>query len=340
MPLESPLVSIIMPVYNTEKYVAETIESILSQTYKNFEFIIVNDGSTDRTDEIISNFSDSRIKYIKCEKNLGIVDVLNKALTYTTGKYISRSDADDLSSPDKLKMEVEFLETHPEFGIVGTNYQFITHDGTKGRKIDLPETNEDITFAINFINPFMNSSILARAAVMKKFGYEKSFEYAEDYRIWYQIAQESKCANLPVYSVLYRIHESNISRLNRKKSNEGVKRIQREGLQKMGIDFTEKELDIHCDFLTFNHNAFRKDEDFEALENWLVKLIDNLRAKGLIKKGNYFESMINDRWFATCLNSGHTKKLIVNKIASRSYSAYFMQLLKKARQITGVKHGM
>ena len=108
--MSKPLVSVLMAVYNGEKYLLEAIESILNQTYTNFEFLIINDGSTDSTEEIILSYSDQRIRYIKNEQNLKLIASLNKGLDLAKGKYIARMDADDISLPDRLEKQVNFLE--------------------------------------------------------------------------------------------------------------------------------------------------------------------------------------------------------------------------------------
>ena len=110
-----------MPVYNGEKYLQEAIESILNQTFKDFEFIIINDGSTDKTLEIIKSFTDPRIKLIT-QENRGIIYSLNKGITESRGKYIARMDADDISLPERLEKEYRFLEQNPNYGIVGTTF--------------------------------------------------------------------------------------------------------------------------------------------------------------------------------------------------------------------------
>ena len=113
------LISIILPAYNAEKYLKEAIDSILAQTYTNFELIVINDGSTDKTEEIILSYQDSRIRYIKNEKNLKLIRTLNKGIGLAKGKYIARMDADDISLPHRLKEEVEFMEAHPNIGEIG-----------------------------------------------------------------------------------------------------------------------------------------------------------------------------------------------------------------------------
>src|SRR5690606_1184748 len=112
---------IILPAYNAEKYLAEAIESILNQSFKDFEFIIINDGSKDRTEDVILSYNDPRIVYLNNEANLGLIDKLNKGFNIARGKYIARMDADDISSPERLYIQYQFLENNPDYVICSSS---------------------------------------------------------------------------------------------------------------------------------------------------------------------------------------------------------------------------
>jgi glycosyltransferase involved in cell wall biosynthesis len=116
----SPYVTVLMPVYNTEMYLKEAIDSILNQTFRDFEFIVINDGSTDSTSDIIESYSDPRIIYLQNEKNLGVATSLNKGLSIAKGTYIARMDGDDVSRCDRLEKQVAFMDANPEIGVCGT----------------------------------------------------------------------------------------------------------------------------------------------------------------------------------------------------------------------------
>ena len=116
------LVTVLMPVYNAEKYVKQAIQSILDQTYKSFELLIINDGSVDGSAHIIKSFQDPRIRFIENEKNLGLIATLNKGFDLSKGKYVARMDADDVAMPKRLKSQVAYMESHPEIGVYGSAY--------------------------------------------------------------------------------------------------------------------------------------------------------------------------------------------------------------------------
>ena len=115
----NPKVTVLMPVYNCEKYLRESIESILNQTFKDFEFLIINDGSSDKSAEIVESYNDNRINFVQNEKNIGLAASLNRGLDIAKGEYIARMDADDISLPERLEKQVRFMETNPQIGICG-----------------------------------------------------------------------------------------------------------------------------------------------------------------------------------------------------------------------------
>jgi glycosyltransferase involved in cell wall biosynthesis len=119
-----------MPVYNGERYLDEAINSILSQSFTNFEFVIVDDGSDDRSWEIMQSFNDSRIRFERNERNMGLIAALNRGIKLAKGEYIARMDCDDVSLPARLKMQVMFLDTNQDIGMVGTDFEMIASDGT------------------------------------------------------------------------------------------------------------------------------------------------------------------------------------------------------------------
>src|SRR5487761_1866149 len=128
--MANPTVSVVMSVYNSEAFLESSINSVLTQTLGDFEFIVINDGSSDTSKDIISNFAalDNRIKVVTHKRNRGLIAGLNHGVQLATGKYIARQDADDVSSPSRLKKQVEYLHAHPEVGLVGTNYKVIDSD--------------------------------------------------------------------------------------------------------------------------------------------------------------------------------------------------------------------
>lgn len=200
--LDSPKVSVVMAVYNGERFVREAVESILNQTFTDFEFIIIDDGSTDDTWRILTEYAaqDSRIILIRNEKNQGIASSVNRGLARARGKYIARMDADDVTVPERLARQVQFLENHQEIGMVGSNMFFIDSFGnTRHSNWQRPQLHNLIKWRLCFENPIANQTILMRQSVVEQLnGYQTEYEsFSEDYDLWQRMSEVTRLANLP-----------------------------------------------------------------------------------------------------------------------------------------------
>lgn len=196
-------ISAVMSVFNNEKYVQESIESVLNQTFKDFEFIIVNDGCTDQTGEILKKYEqNSQIKIIENKKNIGLTKSLNKALKVAMGKYIARQDADDISLPERFKKQVEFLENNPEIKILGTFAYGINDTGEILREDTAPISSAVIKKNLIKNNSFIHPSVMIRKDILNKVGpYNEKFETTQDYELWFRILKVAKGANLPLFLI-------------------------------------------------------------------------------------------------------------------------------------------
>ena len=200
-------ISVIMPVYNTkEEYLRVAIESILNQTYPDFEFIIVNDGSTNNAEEVILSYTDDRIVYLK-QENQGIVSALNAGWDRANGEYIARMDSDDISFPERFEKQIKFLEENPEYSLVGSWAEVIPNNRIIKLPVDikLMDLLADCTF--------ISSSILLRKADFDKYKlrYSKLTELAEDYLLYARATKYLKMSNLQEVLLNYRVYPENIS---------------------------------------------------------------------------------------------------------------------------------
>lgn len=196
----SPLVTVLLPVFNGAIYLDQAIQSILTQTYSNFEFIIINDGSTDKTKNVLHHYSDTRIKVITNQTNQGIVTSLNQGIKAATGKYIARMDADDLSDSKRLTKQVEFLENNRDYVLVGSFTQVIDEDGTALYTIEQPSRNAAIKRNLQNNSCIAHGSVMMRKKVVDKIeGYslDKKVLHAEDYDLFIRMAGLGKIANIP-----------------------------------------------------------------------------------------------------------------------------------------------
>ena len=202
-----------MPAYNAENYIAESILSIINQTYQNWELIIINDGSTDRTAQIIQQFlqNNSRVQLSDNGSNKGLIFTRNKGLECAKGKYIANLDSDDIANSDRLEKQVAFLEKNTEYVLLGSACSHIDEKGNKIASVQRNIPNEHLKTLLLFSNYFINSSVMMRADQAKTLHYAEGFAPAEDYQFFSKLCQLGHIGNLNEELVEYRIHDQNIS---------------------------------------------------------------------------------------------------------------------------------
>ena len=206
-----PLVSVTMPVFNGERFLTESIESILSQTFTDFEFIIVDDGSEDRSAEIAGSYQDrdERIRLLKLERNAGAADARNHALKYAIGKYVAVMDCDDVSLPQRLQKQVDFLEGNREIGVLGTGAHAVDEELRHLFEFNLPRRHALIVFNL-FVGSFVihPSTMMRRGLLSDVGGYVPSTRSVDDTELWSRLIWRTRFANLPERLVLYRWHDA------------------------------------------------------------------------------------------------------------------------------------
>lgn len=220
-------ITVLMTVYNNEKYIRKAIQSILNQTFTNFEFLIIDDGGQDNSLEIIKSFKDQRIRIVLQEKNCGQTASLNLGLRIAKGKYIARMDADDISLPRRLEEQFAFVQNHPkDFGALGTQIKFIDGQEHFLYKPCMPKEEGNILWHSLFTSPLYHSSVLfEKKIVLAVGGYNESFVYAQDHLLWVQLLKHGKrIYNLNLTPlVLARLHsESVTARGSEKRTREAV----------------------------------------------------------------------------------------------------------------------
>lgn len=267
--MDKPLVSVIIAAYNEEYYIKDAIESVLLQTYVNLEIIIINDGSIDNTEAILLKFNDKRIKYIKNNHNLKLIESLNIGLSLSNGKYIARFDADDICYPDRIEKQVSFMESNPDIGLSGAQLEVF---GNTIGYMNYPLTHEDIILNLFITSSFGNNTVIFRKELFKKYSlyFPLGYIHSEDYKLWTKWVMFTKTANLNIYLVKYRNHEKSVSVKYRKLQRETRNRIRAEYFLQnfqnyIDIDFVKK--------LTgpINYNRLKATKKIIQLNNQLVK---------------------------------------------------------------------
>jgi hypothetical protein len=203
----TPAVAVLMSVYNAERHVADAVRSILAQTFCDFEFLIVDDGSSDRSAEIVSAFaaSDPRIRMLR-QANRGLIASLNRLLGEARAPLVARMDADDISLPTRLERQVAFLHGHPDHGVVGTNTHELDEQGTVFECVTLhPLDHHGIVEAMERRSPICHPSVMMRReAILDVGGYRLPYRHCEDYDLWLRLLDRTRLANLPDRLLLYR----------------------------------------------------------------------------------------------------------------------------------------
>ncbi len=293
--MKKPTISVIMSVFNSEDYLKEAIESILNQTYKEFEFLIIDDASTDSSAEIIQSFKDPRIKYIKTEVNLGLTKSLNKALKLAEGEFIARMDADDVSEVNRFEVQYNFLSKNTEFVMAGSLGTLIDeNDKVKGDMV-VPTDPSEINGAMYFYNQFIHSSVMFnKASILDAGMYNETYKRAQDYELWLRlITKGNKITILPEKLIRYRDHPMNITTVSAGSQSEFASMAQQIFIKNM----------LHVDVTTRNIFNYKKviEKHIPLSITSFVQIMISLK-----KMYNALKALINDQktiaYFSNCLD--------------------------------------
>jgi glycosyltransferase involved in cell wall biosynthesis len=243
MGLNNPKITVLMPAYNAAKYIGEAIASVLEQTFTDFELLIINDGSTDRTADIVRSFSDPRIVLVS-QANKGVAAALNRGLTYAQAPYIARFDADDVCYPNRLKIQYDFITSYPEYSVIGSAADYVDADGhfifTHHPEGHLNEEIQQLKFSTC---PFIHSSVIYRKeAIVKNGGYNEHAYTYEDHFLWVNILKNEKACNLSQALIKVRLNPESIT-IDEKWHTRKFRSIKYSTLKKRSITaFEGKEL--------------------------------------------------------------------------------------------------
>ena len=246
-----------MSVYNGEDYLAETVESVLCQTFTEWEFIIINDCSTDNTSKILAEYAskDARVKVHTNKTNLRLPSSLNKALSLAEGKYIARMDADDICMPDRLQKQYDFMEANPNVDLSSCRFLTLKNgvysSGGCGGKGD----SESIKALLLVTNPILHPGIIAKADVIKELGYDKNFTCTEDMELWTRFVLNNKRVEiLSEYLMIYRLHDKQITETTLDKQKNEVIKIQKTYLSQLLKPMTEEQEEFYISGIYFRKN--------------------------------------------------------------------------------------
>ena len=299
--MKIPGLSIIMPVFNREKYIEETVLSLLAQSFDDFELIIIDDGSTDNSLRIINSFHDPRIKIIENHQNKGIVYSRNAGLKIAKGNFIAPFDSDDIALPDKFEKQIKFLNENPDFGMVVSWVKLIDSKGNPLRKKwKLDADPESIPANLLFRNYFAQPAVVIRKQAVPKGGYKTGYDVGEDYRMWVDIAKKYKTYNLPEYLVYCRQHNDNVSYGSKTKNTKYEHLIYSYLFNRLEIKVDDNVL--NSILLIKNDMAIKKKEELSAIENLLVLILKQNKKLNVYNQKQLIK-VVSNRWLKVCLKS-------------------------------------
>jgi len=296
--MKSELVSILLPVYNGGLYLAEALDSILTQTYRNFELIIINDGSTDHSKELLSKYCklDDRIKVSTHSKNQGIVSSLNEGLKKCHGKYIFRMDADDIMLPLRLDKQINYMDAHPNCVACGTWIKVLTKQNYVWSP---PTSDEDIKTALFFECVIAHPSACIRKEVLEKnqIFYNQEYIYVEDYYLWINLSKFGELANIPEVLLFYRSHLGQLSAVKSEIQSKQVEKIKAKLIRAIYHEVTKKEIEFHAKAMAWPIIATTG--ELNEYRNWYQILVRKNSEKGQYSK-KIFNSKIAAKWVGVC----------------------------------------
>ena len=298
----SPLVTVLMPVHNGAAHLAAAMDSILSQTFRDFEFLIVDDASTDTSAAIVGGYTDPRIRLIPSRERLKLSGALNLGLDQACGTYIARMDADDISLPDRLAVQVRHMEQHPDLGLCGG---WIRYFGAHGEVLRRPTTHETIRAYALLDNPFAHPTVMLRRDLLERHALRFNSDYfpTEDFELWTRAMLLFPVANIPRVLLRYRAHDASLTGSDWSTMDEQAVRIVHAQLAPLGLDPSQEALRFHRQLAMGRLEMTA--ETLDLAETWLTHLSDANERAGTFDRAA-LASVLGDVWFRACL---HTARL-------------------------------
>jgi glycosyltransferase involved in cell wall biosynthesis len=311
-----------LPVYNAEPYLADAIDSILAQTFTDFQLLIIDDGSDDRSLEIARSYSDPRISIERNPRNLGLVATLNRGLQRIRSEYIARMDADDIAIPDRLEKQVAFMDRNPDVGLCGGFYEQFTEHGSV--TIRPPTRHDDIVYGMLFYNQLAHYTIIMRRSILVRHDifYDADFIYAEDYELWTRFARYSRLANIPHILVKYRFHPNSTSSKYRQEQLNTARRVRHIHARNLGLDLRPEDSSLHEQLLEMHFEGDTRELYWAGV--WLSKIY---RVATRYNQKRWHElRRLNLLWYSACGRSAHHGIAVFGMFFFKPYGFLFNPL--------------
>ena len=336
--MNNPLISVILPVYNSEKYIFSSINSILKQTFTQFELLILNDGSNDTSNEIINSFKDKRIRFFFHE-NIGLSNTLNKGINLSRAPLIARQDADDISHPRRLELQFKYMQMNPECSLLGTAAQIIDGDHLVNRYLFPPKDHIDCKYKLLFENCFVHTSVMIRKSILQTVGFysiSNERRFAEDYDLWSRISEVSTVSNLIEILVYYRDIPDSLSKQNNLHFNSCVINISAQNLSL----FTGRNLNDPI-AKSLASIMYGPPFSFKGLPNFIQIDLLIFKITNLLKSSKNYHSILREAfircliyrfyWLIKCTYISYIFKILKSKF---KFSFKFWKILKDKYMFT------
>ncbi len=289
----TPKVSVIMPVFNGEKYIVEAIDSILNQSFTDFEFLIIDDGSTDSSLKIIQSYQDIRIRLFRNIVNLGLATSLNKGIVSAKGEYIVRMDCDDISHNKRIEKQLSFMDQNPEIGISGT--WMVSMESNE--IIKYPQTDEECRTFKFFNSPLAHPTVIIKREflISNNLRYSHNYPVCEDMELWRRCMQQTKLGNLCEPLLSYRVHGSNLSIRSKSLQTQALLNYYKSELETLGISFGSINNELHFAFIRPEITAeIKSNYNFKDFYLWSHILL-NANNKNRVFEKEYFDKLLKEQ---------------------------------------------
>ena len=315
--MSPPAVTVLLPAYNAQQWLREAVDSMLRQTMKGFELLVVDDGSTDATARILQSYSDKRLHVVTHQTNQGLIASLNRGIEHATGEFVARMDADDISHPRRLELQLNYLRAHPEVGVCGT--WFHVRRGIRRTTVRIPCDHEAISARLFFRSPFGHPTVMMRKALFQREGlfYDPLANHAEDFDLWVRARSRTRFANLPRALLDYRVHAGQVSSRHLQPQSEAASRVRLKQLAMLLPRASTSQADLHlrvCDGHLF-HSAL----ELSSARTWLDTLQEANR-KAHVFTDEAFGDALAHAWSHCCLRADVAPGRLIAAHLSRDYS--------------------
>lgn len=295
-----PEVSIVMSVYNGEQFLRQSIDSLLNQTWKDFELIIVNDGSSDSSAKIIRSYQDNRILSLDNEVNRGLIFSLNRGIGSASGRFIARMDADDIALPYRIERQLQFLRENPNIAICGSSTYHLLNNKLTFKPSH--SEHDEIACWMLFNSALVHPTLMFRASVFEneEIIFDSAFPHAEDYELWSRLLFKHKMVVLKEPLLQYRIHKNQVTNKHNQVQLDSANKVRERILHQAGFVFNDKQFELHC---KIGSSVLITDiGDLQSMGAWLIELYEQNRHLSFVPDG-IMRSAVHKLWEDACGNT-------------------------------------